>query len=330
MPLVSVVIPVYNAQETVVETVQSVLQQTLTDFELIVINDGSTDGSVARLEKLQAAIADPRIQIFSYENGGISTARNRGLERAAGDFITFIDADDLWTPRKLEQQVAALQNSPEAGVAYSWTRVMDYSGQLFHEGSSASYAGDVYGQLLRCNFITSGSNVMMTRAAVASTGIFESALRPAEDWDYYLRLARNWPFVVVPDYQVLYRQTAGSLSTNVTQMDAIYAQVCDRAFQDVPDTVLALKPECLAHLDQYLAQLWIRSLDPRESQREGKRERSRNAAAKLWRAVRRYPRILLESKTQALLIKLAILWLSPASGPKLLKRLSAAKGSKYA
>ncbi len=318
MPLVSVVVPAYNSEKTVVETVQSVLQQTLTDFELIVINDGSTDGTLERLR----AIADPRLQVLSYDNGGLATARNRGIERATGNFITFIDADDLWTPEKLALQVAALQNSPAAGVAYSWTRAMDHSGQLFYEGSSASYSGDVYEPLVRCNFITSGSNVMITRAALTSAGVFDSTLRYCEDWDYYLRLARDWPFVVVPQYQILYRQTTGSLSTNVAKMEAAYERVCDQAFQNVPAHISALKPECLAHVNQYLTQLCLKSPE--------KKENLRHATAKLWKATRLYPRILLESKTQKLLIKLAILWLSPTGGHKLLKRISEERGSEYA
>src|SRR5919202_5944333 len=100
MPTIFVVIPAYNAERTILETVASVLQQTFSDFELIVIDDGSRDRTVELLQ----SIKDERLKVFSYENGGLPVARNRGISRSNGEFITFVDADDLWTPDKLELQ----------------------------------------------------------------------------------------------------------------------------------------------------------------------------------------------------------------------------------
>jgi glycosyltransferase involved in cell wall biosynthesis len=101
MPTISVIIPVYNGEKTIKQTVESVLNQTFRDFELLIINDGSQD---ATLEIIQA-INDERIQVFSYQNSGVSASRNRALTKAKGEFISFIDADDLWTPNKLELQL---------------------------------------------------------------------------------------------------------------------------------------------------------------------------------------------------------------------------------
>ncbi len=120
MPKISIITPAYNAERTILETIESVQNQTFSNFELIVINDGSKDRTLDLLQ----TIKDERLKIFSYENGGVAIARNRGLSHATGDFIAFIDADDLWTPDKLELQLAALQKHPEAGVAYSWTYFM--------------------------------------------------------------------------------------------------------------------------------------------------------------------------------------------------------------
>jgi glycosyltransferase involved in cell wall biosynthesis len=117
MPLTSIIIPAYNVQRTIQETIRSVQNQTVDDFEIIVINDGSTDDTLAVLE----SIDDPRLKIFSYENGGLSTARNRGIQNATGEYISFVDADDLWTPDKLERQLLALKSNTNAKVAYSWT-----------------------------------------------------------------------------------------------------------------------------------------------------------------------------------------------------------------
>ena len=105
LPDVSVVVPTYNAAETLLETIESVRRQTLSAIELIVIDDGSTDDT----SRLLGTVHDPRLQVFSYPNAGIAAARNRGLERARGEFVSFIDADDLWTADKLELQLEALR-----------------------------------------------------------------------------------------------------------------------------------------------------------------------------------------------------------------------------
>jgi len=206
MPLISVIIPVYNAERTVLETIGSVQQQSLTDFELIVIDDGSTDDTFERLERVR----DRRLRVFTYENGGPSAARNRGIGHARGEFISFIDADDLWTPDKLELQLAALRRHPHAGVAYSWTAFIDEDGRFLFAKEPLWFEGNVFRELVVNNFIGSGSNVLIRRECVESVGRFDSRFSHGEDWDYLLRASVRWPFVVVPAYQVLYRLAAGS------------------------------------------------------------------------------------------------------------------------
>ncbi|MGL5196776.1 MAG: glycosyltransferase family 2 protein [Chroococcales cyanobacterium] len=141
MPEISIIIPAYNAESTLVETIESVLQQTFTDFEILVINDGSQDCT----QTLAEAIPDPRVQVLTYPNGGVCAARNRGISRAKGKYIAFLDADDLWTGDKLELQWAALQENPQAGVAYSSTCLMNMnSGQgctTFHPTRKAEWGG---------------------------------------------------------------------------------------------------------------------------------------------------------------------------------------------
>ena len=155
MPKVSIILPVYNAEKTILCTIKSICGQTFSDFELIVINDGSTDNTLQLLESLD----DIRLKVFSYENQGLSTARNRGIIHASTQYIAFIDSDDLWTSDKLESQWEALKNSPEASVAYSWTLNMSSDEKLYHLGACSMFEGDVYSNLLISNFIESGSNV---------------------------------------------------------------------------------------------------------------------------------------------------------------------------
>src|SRR5919199_5480676 len=109
MPLISVVIPAYNSEKTIQETIKSVLKQSFKNLELIVIDDGSKDSTF----DIVSSFSDSRLRVFSYLNAGVSASRNRGLAKAAGEFISFLDADDLWTPDKLEAQLKALEANPQ-------------------------------------------------------------------------------------------------------------------------------------------------------------------------------------------------------------------------
>ncbi|MEM9217431.1 MAG: glycosyltransferase [Cyanobacteria bacterium P01_F01_bin.150] len=310
-PLISVIIPVYNGERTVLETVQSILKQTFTNFELIIINDGSSDRTLELLE----IVDDPRVRILSYENGGLPVARNRGIEQAQGQYITFIDADDLWTPTKLSDQLTALQNNPDAGLAYSWTLTMDDKTGALHPGKFVSFDGDVYGQMLLSNFIASGSNAMLTAEAVRSVGDFDATLTSCEDWDYWLRVASQWPFTVVPKPQILYRQSSSAMSSKVDVMEHNHMVVHHRAFQNAPAHLKKLESRSLANEYQFLAQLALTHVD--------------NATAlqvaweKLGKAIQFYPPIIFSRKSITLMIKLVLTTvLSPTISNRLLKRLS--------
>ncbi len=121
---ISVIIPVFNGAETIAETLDSVLAQTWPNWEIIVVNDGSTDSTLAILEAYQQQHPelDDRFQLLNFMNSGVSLSRNRGLAVARGDYIAFLDGDDLWTPGKLQRQWQALQDTPTAAVAYSFTQ----------------------------------------------------------------------------------------------------------------------------------------------------------------------------------------------------------------
>ncbi len=261
MPLISVIIPMFNAEQTVGETIESVLSQTWSDFELIIVNDGSTDDSLALIQQLD----DPRIQIISQANAGASASRNRGLAAATGDFIAFLDADDLWTADKLEAQLQALQSDPEAAVAYSWNQFIDISGNMLCRGRQIRVSGDAYKKLLVMNFIENGSNPLIRRRALVKVGGFDESLQSSQDRDLYLRLAKHFRFVTVPHYQVLYRMTPGSITSNLSRQEQQALAFIDRAFADAPDTLQYLKPKSLAHLYRYLT---LRGLEDRPSLRQ--------------------------------------------------------------
>lgn len=231
MPLISVIIPAYNNEKTIRETIESVLNQTFSDFELIIINDGATDSTL----EIVSSIQDPRIKVFSYPNAGVSVSRNRGFQLASGKFISFLDADDLWTPNKLELQLEALQSNPEAAVAYSWLDRIDESGQFLTKGNYRNFTGNVYEHLVEQNFLETASNPLICAEALKAVGDFNSELTPAEDWDMFLRLAEHYHFVVVPRPQILYRVSANAQSTNMLKMEAVGRQIRKKIADRAPE-----------------------------------------------------------------------------------------------
>ncbi|WP_144017894.1 glycosyltransferase, partial [Planktothrix sp. PCC 11201] len=179
-------------------------------------------------------IEDSRIRIFSYSNAGLASSRNRGIDHAQGEYITFLDADDLWTPDKLEAQFQALQEHPEAAVAYSWTDYIDQSSQFLHSGRQITINGDVYEHLLVNNFLENGSNPLIRKQALNQVGEFDTSLKAGEDWDMWLRLAADYQFVVVTRPQILYRVSTGSMSSQIKNQERECLKVIEKAFKFAP------------------------------------------------------------------------------------------------
>lgn len=248
MPKISVIIPAYNSENTINYTIESVLNQTFTDLELIVINDGSQDSTLEVITQIQ----DSRIKIFSYPNAGGNISRNRGLHHAVGKFVSFLDADDLWTPDKLQSQLKALQENVTAKVAYSWTDYIDANGQFVLSGKRINVNGDVYENLLLINFLENGSNPLICKEALIELGGFDKSLSAAQDWDMWLRLACKFDFVCIPSVQILYRISANSVSSNLVRQEKACLQVLEQAYQARPSTLKQSWNISLANLYKYL------------------------------------------------------------------------------
>lgn len=285
MPEISVVIPVYNGQKTIKQTIDSVLNQSFLDFELLIINDGSTDSTLEVLSQIQ----DPRLKIFSFPNGGLSASRNRGISLASGEFIAFIDADDLWMPDKLEAQVKALQDNSQAGLAYSWTDFIDENSEFLFAGDRIFWSGDVAEKMLVCNFLEHGSNPLIRKQAFVEFGVFDESLKAAEDWDMYLRLASRYHFACVPSVQVLYRRSGNSMSTNISKQESASLQVIERAYERVPESLQHLKKETLFTLYLYLTQTAL--------EKPSRRKNAITAARCLWLALKHHPAAIARWKT---------------------------------
>ncbi|MDZ8262017.1 glycosyltransferase [Nostoc sp. ChiQUE01b] len=300
LPKTSVIIPAYNSENTIHHTIQSVLNQTLNDLELIVINDGSEDSTL----DVVTQIKDPRIKIFSYTNAGGNVSRNRGLQLAVGEFVSFLDADDLWTPDKLQSQLKALQENATATVAYSWTDYIDENSEIVLSGTHVIANGDVYEKLLLTNFLENGSNPLIRREALLKLGGFDESLSAAQDWDMWLRLAGQFDFVCVPSVQILYRISANSVSSNLVRQEKACLQVLERAYKERP---LALKDNWNLSLTNLYKYLTCKAL-----QKPFNRQKALTAAKFLWNYILNNSlRLQRITFTLKLLLKIFIILLMP-------------------
>jgi glycosyltransferase involved in cell wall biosynthesis len=183
MPKVSVIVPAYNQSRYVEAAVRSALTQTCDDLEVVVVDDGSTDDTSSVVQ----AIADPRLRYVYQENRGLSGARNTGIRHARGEFLTFLDADDLFLPDKLEVLLAAFARRPELGLVAGQAILVDQDGRRIGEIFDRPLPDDP-SDLLLGNPLHVGS-VLLRKSWQARIGYFDEALRSYEDWDYWLRLA---------------------------------------------------------------------------------------------------------------------------------------------
>jgi glycosyltransferase involved in cell wall biosynthesis len=205
-PLVSVVIPAYNAEALLGETLNSVLAQSYTNLEIIVVDDGSTDATPQLLEKYS-----DRVRVLRQANAGQAAARNHGAREAHGELLAFLDHDDLWDPDKTACQVALLDRFPEALAVYCDHRAIDAQGNLL-SSSGALHFPRSSGEMLRalllsCCIVTPGL-VLLRRHAFDVSGGFDEAplMRGSEDYAFWLRLATRGSFIYSPDTLVSYRR----------------------------------------------------------------------------------------------------------------------------
>lgn len=239
------IIPCYNAMRFLPQAVDSVLAQTYQDFEIILVNDGSTD----KIEQWASTLEDSRIHFVSQVNQGTAIARNTGLKHAVGEYIAFLDADDLWHPLKLEKQVDALAENPDVGFVYTWVLLIDKQGKPLDKLWKISYEGNVWTRLIEGNIIACGSVPMIRRACIETVGLFEKFSFGCEDWDFWLRVSAHVSFKVVREVLAYYREVPGSisrsrkgkLSERLRKMEESYQHLIERAF--------VLAPEHLKYLE---------------------------------------------------------------------------------
>lgn len=217
-PLVSVVVPTYKRAAKIGPVLDSVLEQTMTDFEIIVVDDASKDAT----EDVVAAVADPRIRFVAHwRNLGGNAARRTGIEHSRGRYVAFLDSDDTWLPTKLEKQIALLaEKGPDYGLCATWYRVETPAGELVRH-QEFDVDGRAAPELLAENLLGGYSSILVERAALERFGGPDPSLKACQDWDLYLRLNRHVSVCVVPEHLVAYCQDLDDPHRISTRRDSV-------------------------------------------------------------------------------------------------------------
>ena len=210
-PIVSVIIPVYNGERYLAETIESVIAQTEVNWEIIAVNDGSTDISQTILEGYAKKIPD-RIRVIAVENRGVSRARNTAVAAARGTYVAFLDQDDLWAPRKLERQVEMFSRDKNLGISFTNVMFIDEKGSVHRENVlkfGLKHRGNVFEYLIFENFIGI-SSVMLKKELYVKTGGFDPRFFIAEDYDFLLKVTHESSVDYIDEPLLLYREHGDS------------------------------------------------------------------------------------------------------------------------
>jgi len=242
LPFVTVIMPMFNVERYLASAIGSVLNQTYTHFELLIIDDGSTDGSY----QIAKGFQDHRIQIIRQENRGLAGARNTGIRHARGEYIAFLDSDDAWAPTKLAAHVAHLQDRPHVGVSYAGSRLIDDDGRPLGIFQTPKLEDVTAADVFTRNPIGNGSAPVIRRAvfrtiqgpysADGTPGWFDEHFRQSEDIECWMRIAlkTSWAFEGVEGALTDYRINSGGLSANIIRQFETWARMRDIVARNHP------------------------------------------------------------------------------------------------
>lgn len=240
MPRVSVIIPAFNAEATLAETVRSVTAQTEERLEILVVDDGSTDGTAALAVAL--ARSEPRLTLIRQVNAGVAAARNAGLARARGDYVAWLDADDLWRPTKIEKQLAVFAAAPTPlGFVYTGYRMIDAAGMVIRNPRTlADVSGATVGRQIATTYFTNVSSIMAPKVLARALGGHDTRLRDwgmegAEDLLLQLRLALCASVGCVREALVGYRMHGANMSRAIGRAARSNEKALELIAQAAPD-----------------------------------------------------------------------------------------------
>ncbi len=269
MKKVSVIVPVYKVERYIESTVQSVLNQTYQNFELLIVDDGSPDHS----SEICQQFSDPRIVLIRQSNRGLAGARNTGVRRAQGAYVAFLDGDDIWLPNKLEKHVHHLESSPYVGLSFSRSEFIDESGNRSGTYTKPKLTEITPPDLLRDNPIGNGSAAVVRREVLdeiafqdnlfgsEEVSYFDEHFRQAEDLDCWLRIAikTEWQLEGISDALTLYRVNSGGLSANLLNQFNFLEKVLEKTRTYAPELISEWEGPSRAYLLRYLARSALRA-----------------------------------------------------------------------
>ena len=271
MKLVSVIVPTYNVEQYIASTIRSVLEQTYSNFELLIIDDESPDRSVEICQQFE----DPRIKIISQKNRGLAGARNTGIRHASGDYLAFLDSDDLWLPEKLEKHVRHLDRSPEVGISFSRSGFIDGNGKSLGIYQMPKLKDITATHLLCRNPIGNGSAPVIRRETLKEIEFqenfygtvenfyFDDRFRQSEDIECWIRivLTTKWKIEGIPEALTLYRVNTEGLSANILKQLDSWEKVIEKTRNYAPEVLNRWEKPARAYQLRYLARRAIRLKD---------------------------------------------------------------------
>jgi glycosyltransferase involved in cell wall biosynthesis len=253
--LVSIVIPAYNAEKFIAETIDSVIGQTYTNWELIVVDDGSKDGTK---EVVAAYLGDPRVKYVHQQNAGVSLTRNHGIRLSKGEYITFLDADDHWQKNNLEEKIKFLEQNPVVDWVFSDRLLADEDLNYIGHGEPGRDVDMLKNILLWEGEVVPGlcSNMVMRRKCAEAGLAFDPALSTAADQDFSLQLASRFTGKRIPQALWTYRIRKTSMSRNIELMERDHIRVYRKAEQQGLFPSFWFRQRCFSNLYLTLAGSW--------------------------------------------------------------------------
>jgi glycosyltransferase involved in cell wall biosynthesis len=248
--LVSVIIPTFNSARFLPEAIDSVLVQTFRDFEVIVVDDGSTDETESLMGKYGAPV-----RYIRQANCGVAAARNRGIEESLGRYVAFLDADDTWYGDKLERQLAALRSNPQHRACYTAFTACDADLSPLYIIRSRRRGSTLRDLLLLGNVVATPSTVLCERSLFETVSGFDPALSLCADWDMWVRLAAHTEFLYLDEPTVTYRRHDSNMSRNVRLLESDSLQVLEKGFAmaDLSDSIKSKRRAAFARNYMVLA-----------------------------------------------------------------------------
>ncbi len=271
MPVASIIVPAFNVERTLGSTLAALLAQTFASFEVILVDDGSSD----RTAEIAAAFADDhRLRIVTQANRGLAGARNTGIAAARGTYIGFCDADDLWLPGKLAAHLQHLEDNPTVGISYSCSAFINDDGRLTGQAQQPRLTGVDAAHIFKRNPIGNGSAPVMRRAVLdeisyrppsetARNWYFDETFRQSEDIECWLRVAltTDWQFAGIPGLLTQYRINAGGLSSATNRQLAAWERMVAKLTPLAPDFFATHTSAALAYQLRYLSRRAVADLD---------------------------------------------------------------------